>query len=292
MRRWGLSEDNLLQGTAILHREPGVWELYRWYIVAVISLIALQSGLITALFVQRARRRSAETDNRSKESALRISYEQLRHLAGRLINAQDDERRRIARELHDDVGQRVASLSIGLSSLRRRLPDSSDSAKVELSRLQRMTVNLAEDMRDLSHDLHHGVLEHAGLPEALRERCEEITRASDIAIDLHVAEGWTEVTDDVKLCLYRVAQEALRNIAKHAHARTGRISVARESGQIVMEIADDGDGFDVNESGGPSGLGLLSMRERVGMLGGTLEIISAPKSGTVATVCIPAGDSH
>jgi signal transduction histidine kinase/ABC-type uncharacterized transport system substrate-binding protein len=289
MQRWGLNEENLPHGAAVLYREPGVWELYRRYIVAAISLIALQSILIAALFVQRARRRTAETDNRRKESALRISYEQLRHLAGRLINAQDEERRRIARELHDDVGQRVASLSIGLSSLRRRLPDSTDSAKFELSRLQRLAVTLAEDMRDLSHDLHHGVLEHAGLPEALRERCEEITRASNTSIDLHVAEGWTEVTDDVKLCLYRVAQEALRNIAKHAHARTGCISVARENGHVVMKIADDGDGFDANESDRQCGLGLLSMRERVKMLGGTIEIISAPKAGTVATICIPTG---
>lgn len=292
MQRWGLNESNLPPGTAVLFKEPGVWELYRWYIVAAISLIALQSILITALFVQRARRWTAEMDNRRKEGALRVSYEQLRHLAGRLINAQDEERRRIARELHDDVGQRVASLSIGLSSLRRHLPDTPELTKAELSRLQQVTVNLAEDMRDLSHDLHHGVLEYAGLPEALRERCEEITRASNTSIDLHVAEGWTEVTDDVKLCLYRVAQEALRNIAKHAHARTGRISVACENGRVVMEIADDGDGFDANGSGRHCGLGLLSMRERVRMLGGTLEITSAPKAGTVATVCIPTGGSH
>ncbi|HTO63637.1 MAG TPA: histidine kinase [Bradyrhizobium sp.] len=293
MQRWGLSEENLPLGATVLYRQPGVWEAYRWYIVAAISLIALQSTLITALFVQRGRRWTAEQDSRRKEGALRVSYEQLRHLAGRLINAQDEERRRIARELHDDVGQRVASLSIGLSSLRRHLPDSRDSTKTELSRLQRLTVNLAEDMRDLSHDLHQGALDHVGLREALRQRCEELTRGSNTAIDLDVADGCTEVADDIKLCLYRVAQEALRNIAKHAHARTGQISVARENGQVVMMISDDGDGFDANGSGSSqSGLGLLSMRERVGMLGGTFEIRSAPKAGTIATVCIPTGGSQ
>jgi signal transduction histidine kinase len=292
MRRWGLSEGNLPSGTAVLYRQPGVWENYRWYIVATMSLVALQSILLTALFVQRSRRWTAERDSRRKESALRASYEQLRHLAGRLINAQDEERQRIARELHDDVGQRVASLSIGLSSLRRHLPDSLDSTKTELWRLQRLTVNLAEDMRDLSHDLHHGVLEHAGLTEALRQRCDEITRGSDVSIDLHVADGCAEVSSDIKLCLYRVAQEALRNIVKHANARTGRISVARDNSQIVMKIADDGDGFDARDAGRQSGLGLLSMRERVTMLGGTFEISSSRKAGTIATASIPTGGTQ
>ncbi|MGV7213504.1 histidine kinase [Bradyrhizobium sp. UFLA05-112] len=292
MQRWGLSESNLPPGSVVLFKAPGAWELYHRYIIGAGSLIVLQSLLIAALIAQRSRRWAAEQDNRSKESALRTSYEQLRYLAGRLIHAQDEERRRIARELHDDVGQRVASLSIGLSSLRRRLPGSQEPIRAELSQLQRLTVDLAEDMRDLSHGLHQGVLEHAGLPEALRERCEEIARDSNTSIDLDVAEGCTAVRDDVKLCLYRVAQEALRNIAKHAHARTGRISVAREDGQIVMRIADDGDGFDADASGSQCGLGLLSMRERVRMLGGTFEIKSAPKAGTVATICIPAGGLH
>src|SRR5262249_30184057 len=124
MQRWGLSESNLPPGSVVLFKEPGVWKLYHRYIIGAGSLIVLQSVLIAALIVQRSRRWAAEQDNRSKESALRTSYEQLRYLAGRLIHAQDEERRRIARELHDDVGQRVASLSIGLSSLRRRLPGS------------------------------------------------------------------------------------------------------------------------------------------------------------------------
>jgi signal transduction histidine kinase len=292
MQRWGLSESKLPPGTAVLFKEPGIWELYHRYIIIAISLIALQSVFIAALVVQSARRQRAEMKNRRNENALWTSYKQLRHLAGRLINAQDEERRRIARELHDDVGQRVASLSIGLSGLRRHLPVSPENTRAELSRLQGLTVKLAEDMRDLSHDLHHGVLEHAGLPEALRQRCDEITRGSNISIDLDVADGYTEVTDDIKLCLYRVAQEALRNIAKHAHAHTGCVSVACGNGQIVMKISDDGDGFDANESSRQYGLGLLSMRERVSTLGGTFEITSSPKAGTVATVCIPTGGPH
>ncbi len=141
-------------------------------------------------------------------------------MAGRLIYAQEEERTRIARELHDDVGQRVASLSIGLSSLKRRVPNPDDTARSELSGLQQQVVGLAKDLRDLSHELHPGALEHVGLLEALRGRCDEINGDFGTRVDVEVADGWSKVTDDIELCLYRVAQEALRNITKHAHART------------------------------------------------------------------------
>jgi two-component system sensor histidine kinase UhpB len=231
-------------------------------------------------------------DIREKESELRVSYEQVRQLAGRLINAQEDERARIARELHDDVGQRVASLSIGLSSLKRRVPDSDETLRSELSRLQLQTTGLAKDLRDLSHELHQGALEHVGLPDALRETCDQISRESDIQIKFEVADGWTEVADDIKLCLYRVAQEALHNIAKHAHAKMGCVAIAHQNGQVVMRVSDNGLGFATHGPTGQQGIGLLSMRERVRMLGGSFEVKSAPNTGTIATVTIPTGGKH
>ena len=272
LQRWDISETRLPPGSIVQYREPTVWEQYRWYLVGAMSFIVFQTLLIVALFLQRAQRHAAEMDIRNKEGALRVSYEQVRQLAGRLISAQEEERARIARELHDDVGQRVASLSIGLSSLKRRVPDSNDTFKNDLSRLQQQTMGLAEDLRDLSHELHHGVLEHVGLPEALQERCEKMNDESGTKIQLEVAGGWTEVADDIKLCLYRVAQEALRNIAKHAHAKRGRVVLAHQNGQVVMKISDNGLGFRMNGSSGNQGIGLLSMRERVRMLGGTFEV--------------------
>jgi signal transduction histidine kinase len=212
-------------------------------------------------------------------------------LAGRLIYAQEEERTRIARELHDDVGQRVASLSIGLSNLKRRVPNPDDTARSELSGLQQQVVGLAKDLRDLSHELHPGALEHVGLLEALRSRCEEINGGSGIRVDVKVADGWSEVANDIELCLYRVAQEALRNITKHAHATTAHISLARRNGQVVMRITDDGRGFQKNGTNGQHGIGLLSMRERVRMLEGSFEVESSSR-GTVATVVIPTGERH
>jgi signal transduction histidine kinase len=292
LRRWAISEKGLPSGSDIRFRPPTAWEQYRWQIVGAISLISFQSLLITVLCFERARRRAAEMDIRKKESELRVSYDQVSHLAGRLINAQEDERTRIARELHDDVGQRVASLSIGLSGLKRRVPDSDGSLKSELTQLQQQTTNLAEELRDLSHELHQGALEHVGLPEALRERCDQINGESDTQIKLEVADGWTEVADDIKLCLYRVAQEALHNIAKHAHAKVGSVAIAHQNGQVVMRISDNGLGFATRGPTGDQGIGLLSMRERVRMLGGSFEVTSAPNAGTIATATIPTGGKH
>ncbi|PAP93043.1 histidine kinase [Mesorhizobium wenxiniae] len=289
LQRWGISEAILPPNGEVRFRSPSVWDTYRWYIVGTISLIVLQSFLIVSFLVQRARRRTAEIGVRAKESELRVSYDQVRRLAGRLIYAQEEERTRIARELHDDVGQRVASLSIGLSSLKRRVPNPDDTARSELSGLQQQVVGLAKDLRDLSHELHPGALEHVGFLEALRGRCDEINGESGTRVDVEVADGWSEVADEIELCLYRVAQEALRNITKHAHARTVRIWLARRNGEIVMRITDDGRGFQENGSNGHSGIGLLSMRERVRMLEGSFEVESSSR-GTVATVVIPTGE--
>jgi signal transduction histidine kinase len=285
LKRWHISESRIPVGSEVSFREVDLWEQYFWQIAGVLSLVLFQSVLITALVFQRVRRQAAET-------ALRVSYEEVRKLAGRLINAQEEERSRIARELHDDVGQRVASLSIGLSSLKRRVADSDETVRSELSGLQLQTTGLAKDLRDLSHELHQGGLEHAGLLDTLRERCGQISRESDIQIELEVADGWKEVADDIKLCLYRVAQEALRNVAKHSHAKAGRVAIAHQNGQVVMRISDNGLGFATHGPTGQQGIGLLSMRERVRMFGGSFDVKSAPNTGTIATVTIPTGGKH
>ena len=242
LKRWHISQSRIPPDAEVRFREFNLWDQYRWQIMGAISLILIQSILIAALFLQRARRRAAEMDIWNKESALRVSYRQVRQLAGSLINAQEEERSRIARQLHDDVGQRVASLSIGLSNLKRGVADSDETVKSELSRLQVQTTGLAEELRDLSHELHQGALEHVGLPEALRERCDQISDESGTQINFELADGWTEVADDIKLCLFRVAQEALRNISKHAKAKMGCLAIAHQNGQVVMKILMTGSG--------------------------------------------------
>ena len=233
-------------------------------------------------------RREMEESLRRSEGALRMSYEHIRQLAGRLIHAQEEERARIARDLHDDLGQRVASFSIALSVMKREVPYGSEGARRSLSQLQQQAIELAEDLRQLSHELHPSTLVHVGLLRALQGRCTEFTKETGIPVRLEVPESWHEVSDDVSLCLYRVAQEALHNVAAHARAHHVIISLVQRDQRLTMRVGDDGHGFDPTLTTNRSGLGLVSLRERVHLLGGAFEVTSTPGTGTLITVSLPA----
>jgi signal transduction histidine kinase len=289
LQRWKIDLTRLPANADIRFRPPTAWDSYRGYIIAAASLVVVQALLILGLLAQRSRRRSAESIVRAREADLRKSYDETRQLAGRLVTAQEAERTRISRELHDDVGQRMASLAIGLSAVKRRLGEADTPGQADLSRLQAQLMSVTEDIRQVSHDLHPGELEHVGLAAALEERCAAVTSESGVTVRVEVAREWPrELPQEIALCLYRVAQEALRNIAKHAHAREARVSLAREPQQLIMRISDDGRGFDPDETM-PRGLGLVSMGERVRMLGGSLQLDTLPGGGTVVSAILPLG---
>jgi signal transduction histidine kinase len=232
-------------------------------------------------------RRQAEEALRANEAALRQSHGQVQDLAGRLITAQEMERARIARDLHDDIGQQLAAISIAISGCKRR-PDTQGSAELveALTAVQRRIIGLAEDIRLLSHDLHPGALTHAGLVEAVRSHCAEFARqqAIDVAVD---ADDEIEIADiATALCLYRIVQEALRNIAKHADARRVLIVVRRVEDEVQLTVGDDGKGFILKEAREQGGLGLRSMDERVRLVGGRLSIEAMPGRGTTITVWV------
>jgi signal transduction histidine kinase len=269
LRRWGARVAALPPGSVVLYRTPTLWQAYRRQVIGASALIVLQATLIGGLLVQRRRRQRAEQDRRD--------------LAGRLIVAQEEERRRIASELHDDVQQRLASMSLRVSAARRAAPDAAPS----LSPLLEETLQLAHDLRHLSRDLHPPILEHGGLAAALRALLAELQDQSGMAVDLGVSESWVEPPPDVALSLYRVAQEALRNVARHARASAAQVTLATPGGAVVMCIADDGHGFDPLAPMRRPGIGLASMRERIRMLGGTLAVHSAPGQGTELRVSMP-----
>jgi signal transduction histidine kinase len=289
LRRWGLSEARLPAGTVVLYKELGAWERYQSYFVGAISLFALQTLMIAALVAQRARRRRAEAVILANEGVLRASYERIRDLAGRLITAQEAERARIGRELHDGVSQEVTGLAIGLSSLKRCLRGV-DSVDVQdaLSDLQQRTMTLGEDIRHLSHDLHPGVLHHVGLVAALREHCREFGRQHGIET-IFVADNDLERIDgDAALSLYRVTQEALRNISKHSAAAHARVVLARTDDVLELAIVDDGHGFDAaHPDADHPGLGLRSIDERVRLINGTVRVESKRDCGTTLRVRVP-----
>jgi two-component system sensor histidine kinase UhpB len=242
--------------------------------------------------VQRRNRRRIDAALRLSEEKARASYKEVRDLAGRLISAREGERTRIARDLHDDIGQRVASLSIALSRMQRQIPDASNPARQSLSDLEQQSTQLSADLRHLSHELHPGALEHLGLLEALRERCDDFSQESGVSVRLDVSDVWREVSDTLALCLYRIAQEALRNVATHAKAQNVTISLEQRNGHVMMHVSDDGCGFDPTAKAGRKGLGLVSLNERVHMLGGALAVTAARGAGTRIAVTLPTGESY
>jgi signal transduction histidine kinase len=279
LRRWHLSEARLPPGAELRFREQTLWERYHWQVFTALLLFLVESALLAALLIERQIRRQAE-------AALRSSYQQIQELAGRLITAQETERSRIARELHDDINQQVAALAIAHSGLKRHLPPGSIDLHDEVTRLQQQAISLSGSIRHLSHELHPGVLQHAGLVAALQAYCAGFGRQQDLEVDFRSAGDLQGVPAEVTLCLYRVAQEALRNVAAHAQAHRVEVALDRTAAGVEMVIRDDGIGFGP-ESAERGGLGLISMDERVRLIHGSLQIVSRKEQGTELRVRVP-----
>jgi signal transduction histidine kinase len=294
LRRWRIDESRLPPGSEVLFRMPRLWEQYRTYFLIGGLLLTLQTLTIVTLLFQRARRlheiaerKRVEDTLLENEAVLRASHEEVRHLAGRLITAQEHERTRIARELHDDVSQQLAGLSIALSGLRKR-GDGVGDFQGAVTSIQQRTIALAESVRHLSHDLHPGVLQHAGLVSVLAAHCAELQGHESARLTFDAADEFASIDPDAALCLYRVAQEALRNAFKHAGARRIDVRLIRAGDDAELTIADDGTGFDaVRTRRTTGGLGLLSIIERARLVGGTVSIVTELNKGTRVQVRIP-----
>jgi len=235
-------------------------------------------------------RKDAEDRIRESRAALEVSHREIQHLAGRLIEAQDAERARIARDLHDDVSQQLAGLSIALSSLKRRMDEQhvSEDLNGDLRALHQRAATLAQSVRQLSHDLHPTVLRHAGLVAALASYCAELERSHGTVLTFSAQGDFTSIAPEVALSLYRIAQEALRNVIAHAGAQRATVRLLRTGDDAEITIADDGNGFDVARSlERGKGLGLVSITERVRLAGGTVSIVAEPQKGTRVRALIP-----
>jgi PAS domain S-box-containing protein len=208
--------------------------------------------------------------------------EKLRDLAGQVMTAQEEERRRIAGELHDDVTQRLATLGIELGLL-KRAPAGAEALNLhgELSRLQAQILQLSEDVRRLSHSLHPSILEHSDLAASLEMHCLEFTDQHGIAASFTARDVPDDVPRPVALALYRIAQESLRNVARHSDATAASVVLAGESGtQLSLFVIDNGKGFDVGKAKISPGLGLVSIEERARHIGASVTIDSMPDAGT------------
>jgi len=209
--------------------------------------------------------------------------ETLRESRGRLINAQEQERRRIARELHDDIGQQLTLLELELDQLRQR---SSETLKAPLEKLYLQASAVSAATRTISHGLHSAHLEFLGLVPALRNLCETVAQETSIAVDFTEKNVPASVDPQLSLCLYRVTQEALHNIARHSHAHKASVELHGGHERLWLHIVDDGVGITA-EREHAAALGLASMRERVGLAGGTFRLDSEPMRGTRIEAIIP-----
>jgi PAS domain S-box-containing protein len=217
----------------------------------------------------------------------KTTQESLEELSGRLINAHEEERTRIARELHDDFSQRMALQGIGLSQLWKKLPASEIDVRAKVQELWKRNQEISSDMHSLSHQLHSSKLEHVGLAPALMGLCEELS--SKFTIQINFAEHGisSEIPKDVALCLFRIAQESLGNVVKHSRAKQAEVELISTNNGIRLRIVDAGVGFDPALRSGSGGLGLVSMRERLRLVGGGLSVQSALMRGTEILAAVP-----
>jgi PAS domain S-box-containing protein len=400
--RWKAISDALPPGTDVRYQEPGFWQVYRWYVVGLVSFFLLEGLLIFGLLVQRANRRRAVerfrhmfegapvgmimvaedgrivlanaqmdklfgyskeqlfglpvdelvsehsrgrlpahrqeyfaaprvramgaecglrgrrrdgtefpleiglgpvqteagrfvlvsvvdiTERKLAEDGLREGQRELRELTGKLIHAQESERRRIARELHDDLSQTLALMSVELDLLAQKSPEGPE-LRNEVRKLTSHVKSLSTSVHELSHQIHPLKLEQLGLVAAVHALCKELSHTYGLKIDFAASQVPDHVAPEVALCLYRIVQEGLRNAIKHSGTDRIQVQLSGNAPDICLQIVDDGVGFEPGSVDGRSGLGLVGMRERLRLVGGAIVLDSSPGHGTRIDVRVPAG---
>jgi PAS domain S-box-containing protein len=227
------------------------------------------------------------TDQKQAEEELRESREKLRALTGQLITAREEETKHLARELHDAFGTRLAVLNLKAAEAHAQLLTQPNLAVENVRYIREEIGSVSKAIHDLSRTLHPTVLSQLGLETALEAECASYSQQHDIAVSFSSDSVPDPVPDDIALCLYRVAQESLQNIRKHAQTKKASVSLAGKDNSIVLVIRDPGMGFELGETRKRTGLGLVSIEERVRMVGGNLSIGSRPGQGTQVEVRIP-----
>jgi two-component system sensor histidine kinase UhpB len=227
------------------------------------------------------------TGRRLAEGRLREANKRLQELSTRLIGAQEEERKRLARELHDDLSQQIAALSLATGNLKRQIPADRAEARAQADAIHGKLVHLAEGVRRMSHELHPAVLQYSGLEPALRSYCEEFGALTGLEIALEIEGSFEHVAPDAALCLFRVTQEALRNVAKHAKVSKASVALRRADRVLQLRVTDGGVGMEAGAARSKVGLGLLNIQERTRLVGGKAEIRSGPGEGTSVIVEVP-----
>jgi signal transduction histidine kinase len=258
------------------------FEALRWRTLLKIA-VTMSVGIGFAVFsVRRTLLMEAELQQRYEEG-LRARQE-LQDLSARLLSAQEEERRTISRELHDEVGQSLSALLMEAGNAAARVSPDSTEVRRHVESIKRLAEASVQVIRNMSLLLRPSMLDDLGLVPALEWQAREIFKRTGLRVQVTADENASELPDEHKTCIYRVVQEALHNCARHAQARNVTVEVHRQPSQIVLTVEDDGHGFD---AGRVRGLGLVGMEERVHHLGGALRVKSRPGAGTSIAVMLP-----
>ncbi len=285
LKRWGVDADLLPEGTVVLNEPHSIWRTHRVVVLEFLLALAVLLAFVIALLWQRHRLLKTRALLNRERGELERSQAELRRLAGVLIDAEETDRSRLARELHDDVSQRLAALAFGLAQVEQNLELAPAGTRAALQTQQQALNALARDLHGLARRLHPAILDDLGLVRALQSLCQAISQRYGIPVHFFNDNLPEKLSPSVTLCLYRVAQEALSNAARHAHAPDLRVFLAGQADRIELVVEDEGAGFDAGAT--HAGIGLTSMRERIRQVGGEMTLFSEPGEGTTIRVRIP-----
>jgi signal transduction histidine kinase len=296
-RKGGSRGAVLLSGTimffvtaSLIHAALVFW----WRVPVPVTISFYSLGLVAAiayemsLELQRAAQLS--DDLRQNEAALRSSKKDLEQLAGRLISAQEEELRRLSRELHDDLTQRLAVLAINAGKLEldvNKTPGRCPEIASTAAQIKEELIKVSEDVHTISRQIHPTILDDLGLVRAIESECSSVMGRHTVEIAFRKEHVPDEIPDNIALCLYRIVQEGLRNVTTHSAAKNCVVSLKGDDHALLLTLSDDGVGFDPLEVRKLPGLGLSSMRERVQLIQGDFSIRSQPGQGAVITVRVP-----
>jgi PAS domain S-box-containing protein len=255
---------------------------YRWFLVRTVPLRD-ELGHIVKWFGT-----STEIEDRKQaEDALRGSFDGLRALAGRLQTVREEERALLAREIHDELGQALTAIKLEAASLLRELPGDAEQQSNRAASIVRLADETIQGVRRISTELRPGILDDLGLVAAVEWAAEEFEDRTGTKCQLDVLQDDIAIDRPRATALFRILQETLTNVARHAHATHVNVRLARENGSLILDVRDNGKGISEEERSAGRSLGILGMRERVLVLGGELAIRGAPGKGTAVTVRIP-----
>ena len=273
LQRWHIPESSLPAGSIISFRPPSLWDRTKWIWTTVLLIIPILLALVTYLMYAGKQ--------------LKLAREREGQLSGMLINAEEQERQRIAAELHDDFSQRLAVLALRLEIVDEATPDSFPDVHRQLRELVKSTGEIGADIHSLSHQLHSSTLESLGLVPAVAAMCKEFTALQAIKVNFTSNEIPPSVRPDIALCVFRIVQEGLWNLKKHSGAQEAQVDLRMKGNRLEVTVRDEGCGFDLKKLRQYEGLGFRSMKERAHLLDGEFKIHSETGKGTTVNAWVP-----